>query len=212
MPKKTVLATIKQFRRPVFTTREIVAASGKTPSNVIQALNHLEREGVLIKAASGIWVLDIGRERISQYSLIPFLLPRGRAYVSFISALHLSGIIEQIPQTITLASTSHTRTIKTKFGTFFIHRIAPYFFKGFGWYKGSGNFLIAEPEKALVDCLYLSARRKKQFGHFPELHFPRQFRFKRAFNWTDQIRDPKIRAYVVKRLKLIKGKRGQATF
>lgn len=205
MPKISVLAAIKKLRRQVFTTSEVAACCGGTPSNTIQALNHLAREGVVLKIARGIWGLDIGTSRISQYSLIPFLLPRGRVYVSFISALHLHGIIEQIPQAVTLASTAHTKTIRTKLGVFYLHKISPSFFKGFDWYKGDGNFLIAEPEKALLDCLYLSARRKKQFGHFPELRFPKSFSFKRAREWAKEITDPKIRSCVNRGLERIKG-------
>ncbi len=200
MAKISVLAAIKQLRRPVFTTREVAASSGGTLSNTIQALNHLEREGVVLKLARGIWALDIGSEKINPYSVIPFLLPSQRVYVSFVSALYLHGIIEQIPQAITLASTAHTKTIRTKLGTFYIHRIAPSFFKGFDWYKGSGKFLIAEPEKALIDCLYIAARRKKQFNHFPELHFTKSFGFRRAKEWAKEISDLKIRSCVNKKL------------
>ncbi|MBU0709535.1 MAG: type IV toxin-antitoxin system AbiEi family antitoxin domain-containing protein [Candidatus Omnitrophica bacterium] len=203
MPNISILNAIKNLKRPVFTTREAAISAGGSLSNTVQALNHLVKEGVLIKIARGIWGIDIGSEQISQYSIIPFLLPRGRVYVSFLSALHLHGIIEQIPQAITLASTAHTKTLRTKLGAFYIHRIAPAFFKGFDWYKKEGNFLIAEPEKALVDCLYLSARRKKQFGHFPELHFPKSFSSKKAAEWAARIPDPKIRTYVKKELRRI---------
>lgn len=207
MPKVSVLTAIKQLKRPVFTTREAASCAGGSLSGTVQALNHLAREGVVIKIARGIWGVDMGNERISQYSVIPFLLPRGRGYVSFISALHLHGIIEQIPQAVTLASMAHTKTIRTKLGTFYLHRIAPSFFKGFDWYKGKGNFLIAEPEKAFVDCLYLSARKKKQFGHFPELRFPRSFSFKKARDWAGQIPDLRIRSYVIRELSRIFNKR-----
>jgi predicted transcriptional regulator of viral defense system len=200
MAEQSVLATIKQLRRHVFKTSEIAACCGKTLSNTIQTLNYLEKEGIIFKIARGIWGLDIGRDKLSPYSIIPFLFPGNRAYVSFISALHLYGIIEQIPQAITLASTVHTKTIKTKACTFFVHRIAPSFFKGFDWYKGRGDFLIAEPEKALIDCLYLSARKKKQFGYFPELHFPETFDFKKARHWADEIPDARIRLAVQKKL------------
>jgi len=114
--------------------------------------------------------------------------------------LHLYGIIEQIPQVITLASTIHTKTIHTKVGTFSVHQINPLFFDGFGWYKGSGDFLIAEPEKALVDSLYLSTRKRRQYGHFPELHFPGTFSSKKAKKWVDKIPEPKIRNSVRKKL------------
>lgn len=202
MARKSILVFIKQLRRPVFTTRELALLSGKSLSAVTQALNFLEREELIVKIYRGIWA-EAGSKRLSPYIAIPFLFPRHRAYVSFISALHLYGIIEQIPQIITLASTTHTKTICTKIGTFSVHRIAPSFFDGFGWYKGTGDFLIAEPEKALIDCLYLSACKGKQFGYFPELHFPKSFSFKKTKEWAGKIPDLKISSYVMKRLNAI---------
>lgn len=203
MPKISILSAIKKLKRPIFTTREAAACAGGSLSNTVQALNHLVKEGVAIKISRGVWGLDMGGARFSQYSIIPFLLPRSRAYVSFLSALHLHGIIEQIPQSVMLVSTGHTKTVKTKLGTFFFHKISPGFFRGFGWYKGVGEFLIAEPEKALVDCLYLSARKKKQFGHFPELSFPKSFSFKKARGWAREIPDKRLRVSVLGKLKAI---------
>jgi len=190
---------IKKLRRPVFTTHELAAVSGRSLSSVAQALNALERDGLVFKLYRGIWA-DSGNEELSPNAVIPYLFPRHRAYISFVSALHIYGIIEQIPQVITLASTIHTRVIRTKIGVFALHRISPLFFDGFGWYKGAGSFLIAEPEKALVDSLYLSACRKKQFGYFPELRFPKGFNFNRAREWAGRIPNSKIRSYAKERL------------
>ncbi len=199
---KSIIFQIKKIGRPVFSTFEISALSGKSVSTVTQSLNYLRREGAVIKICRGLWA-ETG-VAISAYVVVPYLFPRGRAYVSFVSALHLHGIIEQIPRVITLASTVHTRTIKTSIATYSVHRIDPAFFTGFAWYKGNDRFLIAEAEKALVDSLYLSARRKKQFGHFPELRFPRSFSFPRAFGWSRRIRDTRIRRHVLEKLKDIK--------
>lgn len=193
---------IKKLHRPVFTTYELSSISGKSLSATTQALNFLQRQGFIFKIYRGIWA-EVRDEYISPYIVVPFLLPGQRAYVSFISALHLYGIIEQIPQVITVASTVHTKKIQTKIGTFSIHRIAPLFFDGFVWYKGDTNFLIAEPEKALVDCLYLSARKKKQFSYFPELYFPRTFSFKKAKEWVEKISNPKVSIYLQKKLDTI---------
>lgn len=195
-------SNIKKLHRPVFTTHELASLSGRSLSATVQALNLLEREGFIFKIYRGIWA-ELGNEKLSPYALIPYLFPRHRAYVSFISALHLYGIIEQIPQVITLASMVHTRTIRTKIGSFSVHKTAPSFFCGFDWYKGSGNFLIAEPEKALVDSLYLSACKKRQFGHFPELSFPGTFSFKKAKEWARKIPNPKLRSHVQEKLILI---------
>lgn len=126
--------------------------------------------------------------------------------MSFISALHLHGIVEQIPQVITLASTAHTTTVRTQAGVFSVHQIAPVLFDGFDWYKGEGSFLIAEPEKALVDSLYLSSRKKKQFAYFPELNFSDGFDFKKTAQWANRIPEEKIRCYVLKRLEMLNKK------
>jgi len=198
-PSRNIQVFIKQLKHPVFTTQQLCALSGKSASTVTQALNRLEKQGLILKVYRGIWAEAAGGQ-ISPFSLVPFLLPRQRSYVSFITALHLYGIVEQIPQVITLASTSHTRKVRTKLGVFSIHHITPRFFSGFDWYQNKGDFLIAEPEKALVDSLYLSAYKKRQFGYFPELHFPRSFSFRKAREWTGRIPNKKVRTYVQRRL------------
>ena len=199
MPKTSILAVIKQLRRPVFTTNEIATLGARPLSTTVEALKFLERKEFIFKVYRGIWA-EVGNKELSPYVVIPYLFPRHRAYVSFVSALHLYGIIEQIPQVITLASTSHTKIIRTKIGTFSVHRIAPSFFYGFDWYRGGPSFLIAEPEKALVDSLYISARRKRQFGHFPELHFSKSFNFRKAKEWAKEIPYSKIRSCVEKKI------------
>ena len=203
MVKKSILTFTKELNRPVFTTREAAMLSGSSLSNASKMLKTLEKRGLVFKIVRGIWA-ETGNEKLSPYSIIPLLLTKNRAYVSFISALHLHGIIEQIPQEITLASTVHTKKIHTKAGTFSIHSISPLFFDGFDWYKGEGSFLVAEPEKALIDSLYLSTRKKKQFGYFPELYFPNSFSFKEAARWVEKIPDPRIRPSVEKKLAKIR--------
>lgn len=202
MRRWSILKSIKELKSQVFTTHDLSLISGKSVSAVTQSLNNLVREGLVVKIYRGVWAWEWS-ETVSPYAVIPYLFPRDRAYVSFISALHLHGIIEQIPQVTTLASTAHAKAIRTKVGAFSAHRIAPSFFTGFGWYKGNGSFLIAEPEKALVDSLYLSAYKKKRFGSFPELHFPDSFSFKKAKVWVNNIPSQTTRAHVKKLLENI---------
>jgi len=197
--RQDIMTFIRKMGRSVFTTHELTALSGKSPSTVVQSLNHLAKQGLLMKIYRGVWA-EPGPRTISPFEIIPYLFPRQRVYVSFISALHLHGIVEQIPQVITLASTAHTSTLRTKAGVFSVHQIAPVFFDGFDWYQGDGRFLIAEPEKALIDSLYLSSRKKKQFASFPELHFPPEFSFKKAARWVARIPEKKIRLYVLEKL------------
>ncbi len=201
MVKKTLAAHIALLGRPVFTARELAAVSGKSASVVSQGLSFLEGQGLVVGVSHGVWAA--GRDMPSPYAVIPYILPKQRAYVSFTSALHLHGIIEQIPQSVTLASVAHTREISTKAGAFAVHHLAPSFFSGFAW-REPGGFFIAEPEKALIDCLYVSAFRKRQFSYFPELSFPGTFSFKKAAAWAGRIKSPSAAAHVAGRLKIIK--------
>jgi predicted transcriptional regulator of viral defense system len=198
-----ILSFIRKLEHPIFTTHELTSISGRSQATVVQCLTRLERQGILKKVYRGVWI-EPGRGDSSAFDIIPFLFPRQRVYVSFISALHLYGIVEQIPQVITLAALSHSRTIETSLGVYSVHQIKPDFFDGFDWYKKEGTFLIAEPEKALIDSLYLSSRKKKQFGYFPELHFPPEFRFKKAIEWGKRISEPAIRSYVLNKLEALK--------
>lgn len=203
MARDLLIKYIRKLRRPVFTTRELAALSGKSLSTTTQGLGYLARQGVLLKVRRGLWV-DAAEERLSVFSAVPFLVPGQRVYVSFLSALHLHGIIEQIPRVVTLASTVHSKTIRTNLGVYRIHRIAPAFFAGFDWYRGERTFLIASPEKALADSLYLSVHRKKQYRHFPELHFPASFSFRKTAEWAERIPSPGTRGRVLKDLERLK--------
>jgi len=205
MSKEPIFMYVRKIRRPVFTTREMAALSGKSSSATTQSLAYLARQGLLLKVRRGLWA-DVGNQRLSPLTISPHLIPGHRSYVSFLSALHLHGIIEQIPQVITLASTAHSKTIRTRLGDYIVHRITPPFFVGFDWYRGRTSFLIASPEKALVDCLYLSAHRKKQYRHFPELHFKNDFSFRKAAAWARRIPSARVRGRVLKDLSVLREK------
>lgn len=203
MPKTSIIKYIKQLNRSVFTTREISDLSRKSPSAVTQSLNLMCRQGIVKKLYRGIWA-EVTNGKIGPFMLVPHLFRARRAYVSFLSALHLHGIVDQIPQSITLASTTHTKKIKTALGTFIVHKISPEYFWGFDWYKGTENFLLAEPEKALADCLYLSTRKKKQYGYFPVLNIAKPFSIQKTEMYIKRIPDKNARRLALSRWEELK--------
>ncbi|MFA4874060.1 MAG: replication/maintenance protein RepL [bacterium] len=195
--KMDVIQAIHRIGRLVFTTREIAGLTGSPLASTTQNLRRLEQKGVIRKIAQGVWGFA-DDPRFSPFLVIPFLNPRHQAYLSFISALHSHGVISQIPQVITVASTAHSRVVKTSVGTYEIHQISPDFFDGFDWHAQS-DYLIASPEKALVDCLYLASRRKRQFANFPELNLD-LLKKREAIRWAKRIKDPRIQTAVLTRL------------
>jgi len=203
MNKVSVIQAIGNVNRPVFTTREIATLRRGSLSSTSQSLALLSEQGVVKKITRGIWALP-SHPNFTPFMVVPFLTPEQRVYVSFISALHLYGMIEQIPQVMYIATTGRGRIINTSVGTYSFHQLNPQLFRGFEWYGKRQDFLIASPEKALIDCLYISSRKGKRFGSFPELEIAPDFSFDRAKEWVNLIPDKRIRGYVSRKLEEIK--------
>lgn len=197
-----VAEAVRRIQRPVFTTREIASLRGASASGTTQALARLAREGAIVAVTRGLWC-DPSDASFTPFALVPFLAGGHRAYVSLLSALHLYGVLSQIPQSIFAATTGHTRVVRTPFGEFSFHQMSPDFFAGFDWYGSAQQFLVATREKALVDCLYLASRKGSRFRYFPELDLGKPFRVSAAREWIARIRDPRIRAFAGKELKRI---------
>ena len=208
MSKPSIARTIQLVERPVFRTREIAALRGSSVGAVSQALRSLERQGVLMRAARGVWCVP-SDPRFNRFLLVNYLNGAHRAYVSFVSALHLHGIIEQIPHVVYAATTAHSHIETTPLGKYSFHQIDPKFFAGFDWYRDENSFLIASSEKALVDSLYISTRKGRRFGSLPELELGRKFSIRRAKAWVRQISDSRIRGVVATELETLWQRWGQ---
>ena len=81
------------------------------------------------------------------------------AYVSFEHALFLHGVLDQAPYLVTCATLGRPGRVKTALGEIEYHRIAPRLFTGF---EPSAGVLLATPEKALLDLVYLRLRRGEE--------------------------------------------------
>jgi hypothetical protein len=95
-------------------------------------------------------------------------------------------MISQIPTVTYVASLARTRQVRTRFGTFSIHQLAPGFFGGYTTVPATGVHL-ATPEKALIDTLYLGQTRSRLFAHLPEVELPHGFDRREARRWIDRI-------------------------
>ncbi len=74
------------------------------------------------------------------------------SYISLESALSYWGVISQIPNVLTMITIKLPLKIKSNFGEIEYHQIKKDYFWGF---IKKGYFFIAEPEKAILDCIYI---------------------------------------------------------
>ncbi|OGD19725.1 MAG: hypothetical protein A2Y69_06815 [Candidatus Aminicenantes bacterium RBG_13_59_9] len=141
-----------RFEKPYWSVADLQKVlSYKNRRTLLVALHRLVRQGVLIRMRRGIYRVSL---RSADPAVMANLLYRP-SYLSFESALARHGILSQIPYTVTLATTRRSKKA-TLDGTAVEYRMlrADLFF-GHRIVKGLD---VAEPEKALLDALYLMKR------------------------------------------------------
>jgi hypothetical protein len=124
------------------------------------------------------------------------------SYVSLQSALYVHGMISQIPAVTYAVSLARARRFDTPLGVVSVHHVTPGFFFGFED-TGRQGALIASPEKALVDFLYLAPARSMLFRALPEVDLPRGFSTRLARAITARIESARRRMMVVRSLQRI---------
>lgn len=195
---KTLLDTIFPTT-PVFTTAEVAEAADVHLSNASTRLKKLADEGMLVRVRRGLWAMP-NHPDFSPYAVVPHLFDADEAgYVSLLSALHLHGMIEQIPQVVHIMTTRQRGDLSTPVGTYEFHKIQPELYGGYEPYDRMWSFQMARPEKALFDVCYLAERKGKRFSHLPELTLPKDFDPEEFKTWVDRINYDRLRTAVRRR-------------
>lgn len=87
------------------------------------------------------------------------------SYISLHSALLFHGIIQQVSRNITCVTTRNSITYEKK-GIIY-HKITPKLFYGYKRHSKEGSYIfVAEPEKALIDGIYLGLFSIKDFKEY----------------------------------------------
>lgn len=189
------LRLLRSLDVPVFTTADAAVVLGQSVDAASKTLRRLRGAGLAWFLRKGLWTVHD--------DLPPFVLPEHLtspqpSYVSLQTALHLHGMIEQIPSVVYAVTLARTQRIQTSLGTFSLHRVAPSFFGGFDVSARSGA-KVATPEKALLDVFYLSAGRSRLFASLPEVELPERFQRERAQAWIARIPSARMRTIVGRR-------------
>lgn len=118
-------------------------------------LSSWRKKGYLENVKKGLDVFVDEKGKVSPEE-ISFLLYQP-SYLSLEYALCHYGIIPEMVFTKTAVTTKTTRKFSNGFGTFSYRHIQPKLFFGYVTKETvSGKYLLAEPEKALLDYLYFN--------------------------------------------------------
>ncbi len=136
---------------PVFTINDASKILEKDRKYVKLYLHRCLEKGLIARVQRGTYYVV---ERSNELEIASSILPD--SYISLMSALSYYGLTTQIPRVVYVLSPNRHKTIKNVMGyDISFRRIQRQML--FGYRRVSkGNISIAEPEKAIIDTLYLN--------------------------------------------------------
>ena len=142
---------------PIIFSRDVIPA-GKPGQVVRNQLERWRRSGRIIRLKRGVFILadDDRRVELSR----PYLANQlySPSYVSLEYALSYYGLIPERVSGVTSVTSRKTMKVTNATGVFIYQHVKQKAYRGFMMVKDENGlvFFMAEPEKALVDFLYLN--------------------------------------------------------
>lgn len=151
MKKLQALQTLQKSKRKLFSVTDLKKLLRiESDQYAYVFVGRLIKEGVLERASKGVYYLISNKP--TDFELANFLYKP--SYVSLDSALNYYGILIQSPQQIISITPNLTKKIEAGGRDFvYMHLNQKYYSD----YQQVDGFLIATPEKALIDALFFVA-------------------------------------------------------
>jgi len=149
----SITAKLCQSPLNLFTTKTLrdMSAADMPQATFFSMLSRLIQQRVLQKIERNKYLLVGGKAH--DFSVANFLYEP--SYVSLEAALNFHGVLSQFPYEIASMTPKKTTTKTLNEKTYRYARIKQTLFWG---YESVHGFLIAQPEKALLDLLYLQSK------------------------------------------------------
>jgi predicted transcriptional regulator of viral defense system len=126
------------------------------------------KKGNLLRLKNGLYAFAKDKERIKGEEVAAFIYEP--SYLSLESALAWYGFIPEMVYAYVSVTARINRTFTNDFGTFLYRHIKPELFWGYSETKTQyGHYLLAEPEKALLDYLYLNLSKIRNETDFANI-------------------------------------------
>jgi len=183
-----------QFRKdvlnqPVILSRDLALA--RDDSQILRnQLIRWQKKNLLIKLRRGVYMLNENDRKVSPSRAFIASQLYSPSYVSMEYALSSYGLIPERVADVTSITTRKTAVFSNASGIFRYQHVKPGGFRGFLASRDEAGlpFFIAEPEKAVVDLLYLQLNKIKDYS---SALFEEHFRFQNL----DSLKPKKIMSY-----------------
>lgn len=126
-------------------------------------LNRWKERKLVVQLKRGLYLLNKNDRKIHPSRQFLANQLYGPSYVSMEYALSFYDLIPERVYDVTSVTTRKTMRFKNHEGTFIYQHIKPQAFKGFKMFTDDSglSFFMAEPEKAVVDFLYMNLHKFK---------------------------------------------------
>ena len=161
----------------LFRTGQILSGQ-RSPADVRRQLDRWVKSGRVVKLRRGVYVL---REPYANAAVHPFAAANAlkkASYISLQSALSHYGMIPEYVPVTTSVTTGRPEELATPIGRFQFQHVSTRLFFGFTEVEASRDqqALLASPQKALIDLLYLTPHSDRA-EYLHELRIARPERF-----------------------------------
>jgi len=146
-----LIQELLSLNKPYFSLADLEKVLAQRRPSLYVTLNRLAKSGVLVRLRRGVYQVALKAPdlpRIANQLVYP-------SYLSFESALSRYGILSQIPYAVTFATSQRSRRLVLGDTTVEFRQLKGELFFGYGL---TGGLYVAEPEKALLDQLYMASR------------------------------------------------------
>lgn len=147
-----IYRTLREDGITIFTTTDLRRRFGVGSDNTAyKILQRLTIKGLLTRIQGGLY--QVTDSPVHDFTLANIIVTP--SYVSLESALSRYGILSQFPFVVTSVTPKKGKKVETINKTLEYAHIASHLFSGF---VKEHDYLIATPEKALFDMVYLAAK------------------------------------------------------
>lgn len=150
----------KLLNLPIILTKDLLGLE-KSSQGLRNQLNRWQQKKLIIRLKRGAYLLNENDRKINPSRGFIANQLYWPSYLSLEYALNLYELIPEKVVDLTSVATKKTMRINNTLGTFIYQHIKPQAFRGFKAVKDESGltFFIAEPEKAVVDFLYLNLKK-----------------------------------------------------
>jgi predicted transcriptional regulator of viral defense system len=132
----------------LFSLSDLVLLTGDRRSSLTVQLSRLVSSGVIERPARGWYANPFALPSDEEVAMII----RRPSYLSMEYALSRHGVLSQQARVLTVVTTRLPYTFRSGDTVFEYHQVKRSLFRG---YRSEGEVLVAEPEKALLDLVYV---------------------------------------------------------